>query len=39
MQEFKDKRMNDVLGGGSPTLLPVPGVDSLIKRMNALRGG
>lgn len=32
-----EQRMNDILSGSNPTLLPVPGVDSLMQKMSALR--
>jgi hypothetical protein len=30
--------MKDILSGDNPTLLPVPGIDSLMQKMSALRG-
>jgi NAD(P)-dependent dehydrogenase (short-subunit alcohol dehydrogenase family) len=34
---FIEQRMKDVLSGNNPTLLPVPGIDSLMRKMEALR--
>lgn len=35
---YVEQRMNDILGGSNPTLLPVPGIDSLMQKMSALGG-
>jgi hypothetical protein len=34
---YLEQRMNDILSGNNPTLLPVPGIDSLMQKMNVLR--
>jgi NAD(P)-dependent dehydrogenase (short-subunit alcohol dehydrogenase family) len=35
---YIEQRMKDILSGGNPTLLPVPGIDSLMQKMSVLRG-
>lgn len=35
---YIDQRMKDILSGDNPTLLPIPGIDSLMQKISALRG-
>jgi NAD(P)-dependent dehydrogenase (short-subunit alcohol dehydrogenase family) len=35
---YIEQRMKDILSGDNPTLLPVPGIDSLMQKMSVLRG-
>lgn len=34
---YIEQRMHDILGAGNPTLLPVPGIDSLMQKLSAVR--
>jgi hypothetical protein len=34
---YLEQRMKDLVSGSNPTLLPVPGIDSLMQKLSALR--